>query len=587
MATIIARPERRQSALPPEKIDMATAAHGRVMLMLLLMAAVTMVLAGRMVWIGVATSAKDAQPLGAVPVPPRADIVDRNGVPLARNIDGYAISVNPGRIMGDKRVLAQKLAAIFPDQTEDEFYAILASDKKWSYLRRRALPSEVSAVNALGEIAIEFPREKQRLYPQRTLAAHLIGFTNRDGHGAQGVERYFDKRLTEHGTRGAPLALSIDSRAQAALEEEMIKGVTSQRAKGAAGIVLDVHTGEVIAMVSVPTYNPNKFEVPHAPMVMGRDGKLRPKVIQCEDLPLCNRVVQARYELGSVFKPLSIAAAMDAGVVTDLSKTYDAVKPLEIAGRRIHDHDGLNRWINVPEALIHSSNIVTARIADEMGPAPLQKLFRDLEFDRRASIQLAEQDKTLWPRDWGRLTNMTASYGHGIAVTPMHLASAYAALVNGGMWHPATVLKVKPGEQVEGRRVFSSSTSARMRQLLRMIVQSGTGRNGNAEGYRIGAKTGTGEKPGVGGYSRHANVVTFASAFPMDEPKYVVVVVMDEPKGSKESFGLRTAAWTSAPVVKAFVERVGPLLGVYPQANRDIDISDLLPLIHEDKVPVE
>ncbi len=178
---------------------------------------------------------------------------------------------------------------------------------------------------------------------------------------------------------------------------------------------------------------------------------------------------------------------------------------------------------------------------------------------------------------------MTASYGHGIAVTPMHLASAYAALVNGGVWHPATVLKRKAGEEPQGRRVFSSATSARMRQLMRMIVQSGTGRNANAEGFRMGGKTGTGEKPGVGGYSKHSNVVTFASAFPMDEPRYVVVVVMDEPQGSAEHPGLRTAAWTSAPIVKAFVGRVGPLLGVYPEANRDIDISELLPLIQGDK----
>ncbi|MBO9574784.1 MAG: penicillin-binding protein 2 [Sphingobium sp.] len=583
MATIIARPERRPSASNPEKIDMATAAHGRVMLMLLLLAAVTIVLAARMTWIGVQGNARSDRAIGATPIPMRADIVDRNGVPLARNIDGYAVAVHPDKIMGDKRELAQKLAAIFPDQTADQFYAVLSSTKKWSYLRRRALPNEVAAVNALGEIAIEFPREKERLYPQRSLAAHLIGFTNIDGHGGMGVERFFDKRLIDEKLRNTPLALSIDTRAQAALEEEMIKGVTAQRAKGAAGIVLDVHTGEVVAMVSVPTFNPNKFEVPKPPMVQGRDGKWRPGVIQCDDLPLCNRVVQARYELGSVFKPLSIGAAMDAGTVTDMAKRYDATKPLEIAGRTIHDHDALNRWMNIPEALIHSSNIVAARIADEMGPGPLQKLYRDLEFDRRASIELLEQDKTIWPGDWGRLTNMTASYGHGIAITPMHLASAYAALVNGGIWHPATVLKVTPGQTIPERRVFSSATSARMRQLLRMIVQSGTGRNGNADGYRIGAKTGTGEKPGVGGYSKHSNVVTFASAFPMDDPKYVVVVVMDEPQGSKESFGLRTAAWTSAPIVKAFVQRVGPLLGVYPEANRDIDISELLPLIGGDK----
>jgi cell division protein FtsI (penicillin-binding protein 3) len=584
MATIIARPERRTSTAP-ERIDMTTAAHGRVMLLLLLMLAVTLVLAARMVWIGVEANARSGS-VGATPIPIRADIVDRNGVPLARNIDGYAIAVHPDKIMGDKAALAERLHAIFPEQSAQEFYATLTGGKGWAYLRRRALPAEVAAVNALGEVAIEFPREKERLYPQRSLAAHLIGFTNMDGHGGMGVERSFDKRLTDEKFRNTPLALSIDARAQAALEEEMIKGVTSQRAKGAAGVVLDVHTGEVIAMVSVPTFNPNRFEVPQAPMVRGKDGNMRAGVIQCDQLPLCNRVVQARYELGSVFKPLSIGAAMDAGVVTDMSKLYDATKPIQIGGYAIHDHDALNIWMNVPQALIHSSNIVAARIADELQMADgdrLAAIYRQLEFDRPVSIGLNEQATTLWPREWSRIANMTASYGHGIAVTPMHLAAAYAALVNGGVWHPTSVLKLEPGQVPEGRRVFSAATSARMRQLLRMIVQSGTGRKGNAEGYRIGAKTGTGEKPGVGGYSKHSNVVTFASAFPMDEPRYVVVVVMDEPQGSKEFPGVRTAAYTTAPIVKAFVQRVGPLMGVYPEANRDIDISELLPLIGGDQ----
>jgi cell division protein FtsI (penicillin-binding protein 3) len=364
----------------------------------------------------------------------------------------------------------------------------------------------------------------------------------------------------------------------------MIRGVDLQRAKGGAGVVLDVRSGEVLAMVSLPTFNPNKLgQLPRPPMVMGKDGKMRPGIIPCEEMPLCNRVIQADYELGSVFKPLSIAAAMDAGVVTDLSRTWDATRPLEMGRFSIRDHDALNRWMNVPEALMHSSNIVAARIADEMGSASLEKAYRALQFDRRPAIELREAAAPLWPREWSRLTNMTVSYGHGIAVTPLHLASAYAALVNGGVWHPATVLQVRPGQPIESRRVFSEATSARMRQLLRLIVQSGTARKGDAEGYRIGAKTGTGEKPGKGGYDRHNNVVTFASVFPMDDPKYVVMVMMDSPQGAKETYNLRTAAWTVAPIVKAFVGRAGPMFGVYPDVNRDIDISELLPLVEGDK----
>lgn len=584
MATIIARPPELRTPAAPVRIDMASASHGRIMLMLVLFALATLALAGRMMWMGVSANARSDRFVQGTPIPVRADIVDRNGVPLARNIDAYVVAVHPNKVRGDRRVLAARLHEIFPDQPEAEFYKVLTSGKNWSYLRRRALPNEVAAVNALGEIAIEFPREKERLYPQRTLAAHLIGFTNIDGHGGMGVEQAFDKRLIDKATLGQPLMLSIDARVQGALEEEMARGVATQHAKGAAGIVLDVHTGEVIAMASLPTYNPNQLDAVTAPPpVLGKDGKWRAGTITCEMSSRCNRVVQARYELGSAFKPLSIGAAMDVGVVTSMSKLYDASAPIEIAGFHIRDDHALNRWINVPETLVHSSNIATARIADEMGPEPLQKHLRALEFDRRPSIELQEAAGTLWPRDWGRLANMTVSYGHGIAVTPMHLASAYAALVNGGIWHPATVIKRAPGTVPQGRRVFSTATSDRMRQLLRLIVDEGTGRHANAEGYRVGGKTGTGEKPRGGGYDRRALITTFAAAFPMDAPRYVVLVTMDEPQGAAPYPNLRTAAWNSAYVVKAFVERAGSMLGVYPDAHRDIDISELMPLLHGDK----
>ncbi|OJY71655.1 MAG: peptidoglycan glycosyltransferase [Sphingobium sp. 66-54] len=582
MATIIARPEPRDSSKEP--IDLAVVAHGRIMLVLLIFVAVTLAMAGRMIWMGVAAGAQSVRSVSPMPVPHRADIVDRNGVPLARNIDGYAIAVRRDRLLGDPRELAEKLHAIFPDEPAASFYKKMTSGGQWAYLRTRAVPREVAAVNALGEIGIEFPREPERLYPQRTLAAHLIGFVNRDGHGGMGVERAFDERLTEEAMRGTPLTLSIDARVQGALEDELAHGMADQKAKGAVGILLDSQNGEVIAMASLPTFNPNRLEpVPAPPAVMGADGKLRPGRITCDMSPRCNRVVQARYELGSAFKPLSFGIAMDDGVITSMSKRYDATAPLQVGGYSIRDDHPLGRWLTVPEALIHSSNIVTARIADEMGKEPLDKAYRALEFDRPASIELREQAGTLYPRTWYRTTVMTTAYGHGIAVTPMHLASAYAALVNGGVWHPATVIKRKPGEQIESRRVFSEATSARMRQLLRMIVLTGTGRNANAEGYRVGGKTGTAEKPKDGGYARRSLVSTFASAFPMENPRYVLIMMMDEPQGSARYPGIRTAAYTVAPVVKAFVSRVGPLLGVYPEANRDIDISELQALLPADE----
>jgi cell division protein FtsI (penicillin-binding protein 3) len=274
---------------------------------------------------------------------------------------------------------------------------------------------------------------------------------------------------------------------------------------------------------------------------------------------------------------------MDAGAVTSMSRRYDATAPIQVGGYRIKDDHALGRWLNVPEALIHSSNIVTARIADEMGAGPLQKLYRSLEFDRRPSIELSERARTLWPSTWGRITTMTTAYGHGIAVTPLHLASAYVALVNGGIWRPATLVKLREQDVPQGRRVFSAATSARMRQLLRMIVMDGTGRNADAPGYRVGGKTGTAEKPTAGGYARNANVTAFAAAFPMDNPRYVILTMMDTPKGSAQFPGVRTAAYTAAPVVKKVVMRAAPMLGIMPDVRRDVDLSELMPLIKPDK----
>ncbi|WP_062732140.1 peptidoglycan D,D-transpeptidase FtsI family protein [Sphingobium abikonense] len=564
MATIIVQPGGPRAGR--QRVNLTAMAHNRLMLLLILFLAITTILIGRLFWVGIFAHGTGGDGSLGPFVPARADIVDRNGVPLARTMDAYSVSVRPSKLIGEPAELARKLHEIFPDEAEATFYKKLTG-KGWAYLRRRALPEQVAAVNALGEIGIEFPREKERLYPQRTLAAHILGFApNSKGVGGMGAEAAFNDRLIDPALRGKPFALSIDSRVQGALESELYTQLVQTRAKGAGGIILDVNTGEVIAMASIPVFDPNKLQ--------NYAGK------RCSESPLCNHMVQARYELGSAFKPLSIAAAMDAGVVTSMSERYDATAPLAVAGFRIKDDHPLGRWINVPEILVHSSNIGTARIADKMGAAPLQKLFRSLDFDQRAPIEFNERAAGLWPSNWGRITSMTVSYGHGIAVTPLHLATAYAALVNGGMWRPATVRKLRPQDVPQGRRVFSAATSARMRQLLRMIVSAGTGRSADAKGFRVGGKTGSAEKPQEGRYNKTSLVTTFASAFPMDNPRYVVVAIMDEATGQ---FGLRTAAWTAAPVVKRVIERTGPMLGIMPDERRDVDISDLMPLLHGQK----
>lgn len=508
-------------------------------------------------------------------IPPRGDIVDRNGVPLARSISGYAIRVTPSQILGDRKVLAKQLAGIFPDTTADAFYERLTS-KTPIYLRKRALPEEVRRVHDLGEIAIEFPREAERLYPQHDLAAHVLGFINRDGHGALGMERELDKELVDPAKRGKPEVLALDARVQGALEAELASGMEATGAKGAAGVIMDVQTGEVVAMATLPSFNPNspvffndKDQLGFAPAGMTPISRQM------------NSITNRFYELGSTFKPLTFAAALDAGVVRDLSVRYDATAPLEVAGFPIRDLHSAGRWLNVPEALVHSSNIVTARVADKLGEARLVAMMSALHFNERPVVDLAERAMPRWPAKWGRLRTMTAAYGHGIAVTPLHLASAYSALVNGGVWHPATMMKVAPGQKIAGTRVFTAATSARMRQLLRMIVVDGTGKAANAEGYRVGGKTGTAEKPSEGGYARNLVVSTFAAAFPMDNPRYVIIAMVDEPNAAA---GLsRTAGTTAAPIVRNTVTRIGPLLGVIPDLKRDVDVSELMPLLWKPK----
>ncbi|MCA0210347.1 MAG: penicillin-binding protein 2 [Proteobacteria bacterium] len=557
MNTLVVRPTRVRTAGVRQQILLT--AQQRLMILMLLFGAAFFLVSMRLVYFALFDTSASRGAATAF-VPARADIIDRNGVPLARTIDGYSIRVVPSKLLNNRQYLADELYKIFPDTPREELLAKVSGSRP-TYIRRRALPDQVAAVNAIGDVGFDFPREKERLYPQLTLAAHVLGFTNAGGHGVTGVEGAFDQRLIDKATRGQPLALSIDARVQGVLESELSAAVANLEAIGGAGVILDVHTGEVAAMTSLPTFNPNKLT--------GSDPATRR-----------NAVTYNLYELGSTFKPLSIAAAIDDGVVTSMARRYDASAPLAIAGFRIRDsHPG--RWYNVPETLIQSSNIATARIADELGRENMERLFRNLDFDKRPQIDLKERAFPLWPKDWGRLTTMTTSYGHGIAVTPMHLASGYAALVNGGIYRPATLIKLGDKAPPQGRRVFKAATSARMRQLLRLIVSDGTGKQADAPGFRVGGKTGSAEKPGAGGYRRHSLVSTFAAAFPMDNPRYIVLVMIDEPKGNAYSSGQRTAGWTAAPVVRKVVTRAGPMLGVFPDESRDVDVSELIPLVRK------
>jgi cell division protein FtsI (penicillin-binding protein 3) len=520
----------------------------------------------RILFLGLFDSAPASMTLSEALLPNRGEIVDRNGVPLARAFPAYSLWFNTS-VFGDgpplvksPREVAEALVRIFPDDNVDRLTALLAAGKP-AYLRRRIMPEDANRIHELGEPALEFPRENERYYPQGSMAAHVLGFVSADGKGQVGMEQVFNDRLTDPNLRGTPAVLSIDARAQGALEEELSKGIAETNAKGAAGIILDVDTGEVLALASLPSFDPNLIDTAGAANIF-------------------NRVTNQVYELGSVIKPITIASAIDAGVVTDLSRRYQSDRPIEIGGFEIHDSHSFGPSLNVPEALIHSSNIVTAQVADQLGGDRLSATMRLLGFNERPYIELPAKGFPLWPRgEWSRITTMTVSYGHGLAVTPLHLAAAYAAMVNGGIWRPATLEKIDPARAPTGRRVFKASTSARMRQLLRMIVQDGTGRKANAPGFRVGGKTGSAEKPSAGGYRRNSLVATFAAAFPMDHPRYVVIAMLDEPQGTAATSGQRTAAWNAAPIVGRVVPRVGPLLGIMPDDSRDIDISELSPLV--------
>jgi cell division protein FtsI (penicillin-binding protein 3) len=575
MTTLVARPNSRHNANAIR--SMAALSFWRLLVLVGLFSLFALLIIGRLAMLAFFESSRAFGATTTEYVPERGDILDRNGTPLARTIQGYAVWVKPDQILGDKQKLAQDLAVIFPDEKAEDFYAKLTA-KRGGYLRKRAMPEQVRRVHDLGEIAIEFPREDERLYPQHELAAHVLGFVDQNGSGVIGMERVLNQRLRDPKRRAKPVELSLDVRIQAALEIELASGMKSTGAKGAAGVILDVKTGEVMAMSTLPSFNPNR---PNFSNTSNYNDAIAAGLtpISYQTNSVTNRV----YELGSTFKPLTVAAALDAGTVRNLAIRYNATAPLDIAGFKIRDTHPAGRWLNVPEALVHSSNVVTAQIADNLGKERLEAMLRRMEFDRRPSIELAERSQTLWPKSWGRVTTMTVGYGHGMSVTPLHLASAYAAMVNGGIWRPATLMKQDAKLKHPGRRVFTAATSARMRQLLRMIVVDGTGKKADALGYRVGGKTGSAEKPSAGGYARNLVVSTFAAAFPMDNPRYIIVAMLDEPQGTAESGFQRTAGWTSAPIVRRTVERIGPQLGIIPNAHRDVDVSELMPLLWSPK----
>lgn len=560
--TAVAAPPARIRHAAARDVELATV-HFRLMLLMLLTAGVVLLIVAKLIVMAVSSDPVQRRGVYSGLVPPRADIVDRNGVPLARTMDGWSIAIHPKDVINDRRELAIELARLMPEHDANWYLRALRSNKEFVYLRKRAMPELVRQVNMLGEPAIALGREPERLYPQGMMAAHVLGFVDEDNVGQSGLELTRNDRLAKADMRGEPLTLAMDSRVQAAVESELAAAMIKHSAAAASAIVLDVHTGEIVAMSSLPSYNPNV-----GPSGGGNE---------------LNMATQAVFELGSTFKPLTVAYAIDQHVVTSLARRYDARDALRVGRFRINDDHPAHRWLNIPEMLTLSSNIVTAQIADELGAQRMERFFRAMGFYERAAIELPRRGMPITPHFWARTTVMTTGYGHGIAITPLHLANAYAALVNGGIYRPATLLRRREGEVPAGRRVISAETSATMRRLLRLIVTDGTGRRANAPGMRVGGKTGTADKSSGGGYDRNARVSTFSAAFPMDDPRYVVIAMLDDPHGTADTGGFATAGMVAAPIVGKVISRIGPLLGIFPDENREVDMSDLRGMIWKPK----
>ncbi|WP_303784898.1 peptidoglycan D,D-transpeptidase FtsI family protein, partial [Sandarakinorhabdus limnophila] len=399
-------------AVAGERVTARAQARQRLAFLIMLFPALALIILVRLIDLSVIQGSPGSETNLISAAPPRGDIVDRNGVELARTFEAYAITVIPRRLTSDPELLATKLAEILPERSRDEILTDLTSSKGLRYLARRVLPGQARRINDLGEPAIELTREAERLYPNINLAAQALGYTDDDGHGLIGVEKAFDQRLADPVQRAAPLALSIDVRVQQAMQSELAALVADQNAKGAAGVVMDANTGEVLAMVSLPDFNPN---------VPGQRADGTKYTTQNDDGSRFNRVTLGGYELGSTFKAFTIATALETGTLTNLQKLYDATAPLYVAGFRIRDDHAKNRWLTVPEIFIYSSNIGTARIAVELGRDRQREYLDKLGFLKPVEVELKEKARPQFPplSNWGQSATMTISYGHGLTVSPL------------------------------------------------------------------------------------------------------------------------------------------------------------------------
>ncbi|QIE47254.1 penicillin-binding protein 2 [Pseudohalocynthiibacter aestuariivivens] len=491
----------------------------------------------------------------------RADIVDRHGRILATNFDTHSLYAQPQQMIEPERA-AQKLVEIFPDLDQARLLKDFTGKRKFLWIKKKISPEQQQLVHDIGEPGLLFGPREMRLYPNGNLAAHVLGgagFGREGVHAAEvigvaGIEKFFDERLRDPAYGGRPLELSLDLTVQAATERVLYGGMSIMNAKGAAAVLMDAHTGEVIAIASLPDFDPNDRP---RPLTKGDAG----------DSPLFNRAVQGVYELGSTFKIFAVAQALELGLVNE-NTIIDTAGPMRVGGFPIGEFNNKNYGkLSASDVIVKSSNRGTGRIALQIGPKRQQEFLKSLGFFEPTPLEIIEAGggKPLLPQRWTDLSTVTISYGHGLSSSPLHLAAGYAAIANGGrMIQPTLIRRDAPQA---GTRVMSENTAAAARRMLRNVVASpsGTASLGEVPGYAVGGKTGTADKPRPrGGYYEDKVIATFASIFPAHDPRYVLIVTLDEPVETSGSKPRRTAGWTAVPVAAEIITRVAPLLGLRP-----------------------
>jgi cell division protein FtsI (penicillin-binding protein 3) len=485
----------------------------------------------------------------------RPDILDRNGEILATDIKAASLFAEPRRII-DVDEAIELLTAVLPDLDTAEARARLASKKGFAWLKREITAKQQQDIHRLGIPGIGFLRENKRAYPNGPVVAHLLGLTNIDNQGIAGIERWLDKNgLADLHMAGfaidrqqKPVELAVDVRVQHALRDELLAAKDKFKAKAAAGLVTDVRTGEILSMVSVPDYDPNN-----------------PK--EANDPTRINRLTTGVYEMGSTFKALTVAMALDSGKI-GLNSSFDARVPLRYGKFSINDYKGQKRILTVPEIFTYSSNIGTARMAVSLGVEHHKWFLKKVGQLDRLRTELPESAEPLVPKRWGELNTVTIAFGHGLSVAPLQAVAAINAMMNGGLLIPPTFLKRTQEEAAAlGVRVVKPETSDKMRFLMRLNAEKGSARRADIPGYYVGGKTGTSEKVIGGRYSKTKLLNSFTAVMPADKPRYLVLIMLDEPQPLPETHGYATSGWNAAPTAGKVVARIAPLLGLEPRLD--------------------